>query len=127
MASVAVVSPSILLGETVDRAEWIIPCGQAISRSVYHELFSVLGTTYGAGDGMSTFCIPDAQITQITFQSVNESAYSGLMSSSPYVLKMRAIPSPHKVNGQELYPVGQLLWDYAESDDFGVIVPKGGP
>ena len=35
--------------------------GAAISRSAYAKLFEVLGTTYGAGDGVSTFNLPDFQ------------------------------------------------------------------
>lgn len=33
--------------------------GRAVSRADYNELFSVIGTTYGAGNGSSTFNIPD--------------------------------------------------------------------
>lgn len=33
--------------------------GQAISRSTYAALFAVIGTTYGAGDGSTTFNVPD--------------------------------------------------------------------
>lgn len=33
--------------------------GQAISRTTYATLFSVIGTTYGSGDGSTTFNIPD--------------------------------------------------------------------
>ena len=33
--------------------------GNEISRTQYAELFSVIGTTYGAGDGSTTFNIPD--------------------------------------------------------------------
>lgn len=33
--------------------------GAAISRSTYAALFAVIGTTYGAGDGSSTFLVPD--------------------------------------------------------------------
>lgn len=33
--------------------------GSAISRSEYAELFAILGTTYGAGDGSTTFNLPD--------------------------------------------------------------------
>jgi microcystin-dependent protein len=33
--------------------------GQAISRTTYADLFSAIGTTYGAGDGSSTFALPD--------------------------------------------------------------------
>ncbi len=33
--------------------------GQTVSRSTYSALFAVIGTTYGAGDGSSTFLVPD--------------------------------------------------------------------
>ena len=33
--------------------------GQAISRTTYADLFAIIGTTYGGGDGSSTFNIPD--------------------------------------------------------------------
>ena len=35
--------------------------GSAVSRSTYSTLFGVIGTTYGAGDGSSTFNLPDLQ------------------------------------------------------------------
>lgn len=40
---------------------WLICDGSAISRTTYAALFSVIGTTYGVGDGNSTFNIPDFQ------------------------------------------------------------------
>jgi microcystin-dependent protein len=33
--------------------------GQAIARETYSELFSIIGTTYGVGNGSTTFNIPD--------------------------------------------------------------------
>jgi len=35
--------------------------GAAISRTAYAKLFAVIGTTFGAGDGSTTFNIPDAR------------------------------------------------------------------
>ena len=35
--------------------------GAAVSRSTYSALFAIVGTTYGAGDGSSTFLLPDLQ------------------------------------------------------------------
>lgn len=39
---------------------WLICDGSEISRTTYARLFSVIGTTYGAGDGNSSFNIPRA-------------------------------------------------------------------
>ena len=33
--------------------------GRAVSRSDYSELFAVIGTTYGSGDGSTTFNLPN--------------------------------------------------------------------
>jgi microcystin-dependent protein len=38
---------------------WLLCYGQAISRTEYPVLFTTLSTTYGAGDGSTTFNIPD--------------------------------------------------------------------
>ena len=39
---------------------WLLCYGQAISRTgTYADLFSALGTTYGTGDGSTTFNLPD--------------------------------------------------------------------
>jgi microcystin-dependent protein len=35
--------------------------GAAVSRSTYSALFAIVGTTYGAGDGSTTFTLPDLQ------------------------------------------------------------------
>jgi microcystin-dependent protein len=38
---------------------WLLCYGQAVSRTTYAALFTVLSTTYGAGDGSTTFNLPD--------------------------------------------------------------------
>jgi microcystin-dependent protein len=38
---------------------WIKANGATISRSTYADLFAALGTTFGAGDGSTTFTLPD--------------------------------------------------------------------
>lgn len=38
---------------------WLLCDGSAVSRTTYADLFSAIGETYGAGDGMTTFNVPD--------------------------------------------------------------------
>lgn len=38
---------------------WLLCYGQAVSRTTYAALFAVLSTTYGSGDGSTTFNVPD--------------------------------------------------------------------
>lgn len=38
---------------------WLLCNGGTISRTLYADLFAVIGTTYGAGDGNTTFKLPN--------------------------------------------------------------------
>lgn len=38
---------------------WLLCGGQTVSRTQYSGLFLTIGTTYGAGDGSTTFALPD--------------------------------------------------------------------
>ena len=47
--------------------------GALVSRSTYSALFAIIGTTYGAGDGSSTFKLPDLQDNVAVGKSNNKS------------------------------------------------------
>ena len=51
-------SISLFAGTTAPNG-WLICDGSAVSRTTYANLFSVIGTTYGSGDGSTTFNIPN--------------------------------------------------------------------
>ncbi len=57
--------PEIPVGSVVacallsDPIGWFICDGRAVSRQYYPDLFAAIGDTYGAGDGVLTFNIPD--------------------------------------------------------------------
>ncbi len=38
---------------------WLLCDGSAVSRTTYADLFDMIGTTFGAGDGSTTFNVPD--------------------------------------------------------------------
>ena len=38
---------------------WVLCSGQALSRTTYANLYAVIGTTYGIGDGSTTLNVPD--------------------------------------------------------------------
>lgn len=46
-------------GATAPNSSFVLPFGQAISRTTYSTLFSLIGTNLGVGDGSTTFNIPD--------------------------------------------------------------------
>ena len=47
------------IGGSVPSSNFVVARGQAISRTTYAALFAMISTIYGAGDGSTTFNIPD--------------------------------------------------------------------
>lgn len=58
--------------------EWLLCDGSAVSRTTYAALFTAIGTTYGPGNGTTTFNLPDLRSRVI----VGSGAGSGLSSYS---------------------------------------------
>lgn len=46
-------------GSTAPNSNFVLPFGQAISRTTYATYFALVSTTYGPGDGVTTFNVPD--------------------------------------------------------------------
>lgn len=46
-------------GNTTPPENWLICDGSEVSRTTYEELFNVIGTSYGSGDGSTTFNLPN--------------------------------------------------------------------
>ena len=44
---------------TTAPTNWLLCYGQTVSRTTYSTLFGVIGTTFGVGDGSTTFNLPD--------------------------------------------------------------------
>ena len=47
-----------MLADTTPKGGWLICQGQEVSRTTYANLFAAIGTTYGAGNGSTTFNLP---------------------------------------------------------------------
>jgi microcystin-dependent protein len=45
---------------STERNGWLLCNGQAVDRTTYAALFAEIGTTFGSGDGFSTFNLPNA-------------------------------------------------------------------
>lgn len=66
-SNVAGVPPYPFVGMVVDSARpdvpplWLECNGQAVSRTTYAALFAAIDTTYGSGDGSTTFNLPDSR------------------------------------------------------------------
>lgn len=53
------VGETVLFGGSAAPTGWLLCNGAAVSRTTYSALFAVVGETYGAGDGSTTFNLPD--------------------------------------------------------------------
>lgn len=47
------------IGASAPNSAFVLPFGQAISRTTYSVLFGLVSTTFGIGDGSTTFNVPD--------------------------------------------------------------------
>ena len=65
--------------------------GQAVSRTEYSELFAVIGTTYGGGDGSNTFNVPDLG-GRVPVGSVSELAHGSMGGEETHVLTVDEMP-----------------------------------
>lgn len=52
-------STSVGVVTTTAPSGWLLANGDAVSRTTYSTLFAAVGTTYGAGNGSTTFNLPD--------------------------------------------------------------------
>lgn len=60
---------------------WLLCAGQTVSRTTYADLFSAIGTTYGAGDGSTTFALPDLRGRVVAGKDDMNSSNAGRLTS----------------------------------------------
>lgn len=58
-------------GGSVAPSGWLLCQGQAISRTIYADLFAVIGTNFGVGDGSTTFNLPDPREASLVGTGTN--------------------------------------------------------
>jgi microcystin-dependent protein len=92
-------------GSSTPNSSFAFPAGQAISRATYSALFAIMGTTYGIGDGSTTFNLPDktgrvsamkeASATRLTstYFGGNSTALGAVGGLESHTLSAAEIPS----------------------------------
>lgn len=98
---------------------WFQCVGTAVSRTNYPELFAAIGTTYGAGDGSTTFNLPDFRgqfLRSWASSSTTVTVFSGFISDNiginpgpGNILKVDTAPS------SRLYPGLVLTGSYGST------------
>ncbi len=74
--------------------------GSAVSRTTYSALYAAIGTTYGAGDGSTTFNLPDSRGRIAVNFSQNDSEFNSMGEKSgekTHTLTLAEMP-PHQIS-----------------------------
>lgn len=77
-------------------AGWLICDGQAVSRTTYSDLFSKIGTSYGAGDGSTTFNLPNLKGKVLVGQDTDQTEFNEIGKTGgekTHTLTIDEIPS----------------------------------
>ena len=101
-----------------------LPCdGAAVSRSTYSALFAVIGTTYGVGDGSSTFNVPDSQDKNIKSVSNNENV--GTTGGANTATANSGNLANHTLNTAELGSHNHTKSGIGDNADYNLSVSNG--
>ena len=110
---------------------WLLCNGQAVSRTDYSALFTVIGTTYGTGNGSTTFNLPN-KMGRVGVGKSNTSPYNQLGNTggeTAHTLTINEMPkhghSSAVVNpstGTGAYPATSFGYEYTSSNN-GVVIP----
>jgi len=94
---------------------WLACQGQAVSRSVYAALFAAIGTTWGAGDGSTTFNLPDLRGVFLRGTGTNSTGSSsgavgpsvGTYAVDTYLNHSHGVTDPGHTHLINIYNTGQ--------------------
>ena len=91
--------------------------GSAVSRTTYADLFTVIGTTYGTGDGSTTFNVPNLKGRVPVGRDASDTSFDVLGETGgekSHKLIVSEMPShTHRISCQRGTP-GNSSWDYAQ-------------
>ena len=88
---------------------WFRCTGSAISRTTFANLFAAIGTRYGAGDGVTTFNIPDLR-DRFALSSGNVYAFGDTGGAAEHTLTVDELPEHfHHLAADENVGIGPLV------------------
>ena len=105
-------------------ANWLLCDGALISRTTYATLFGVIGTNYGAGDGSTTFKLPDLRgrvpVGAGQGSSLTNRVIAATGGAETHTLTVSQIPShSHDIPLYDYSDGGQANLTTAGTDDVG--------
>lgn len=94
-ASVVGIPTGVILAFATSTAPsgWLLTDGSAVSRSTFSALFALIGTTYGSGDGSTTFNVPDIRDKIPLGKGATHSTLGATGGEETHVLSVGEMPS----------------------------------
>ena len=109
------IKPSL---QSSNHGNWLLCNGQEVSRSDYSELFNLIGTNFGSGDGVNTFNVPD-------YRGKFLRGLGGDSASDIYTTQAEGIPNhTHATGRQGTNNSGRFIWN-SDNEDY-VLGTKAG-
>ena len=107
---------------------WLLCGGAAVSRTAYSGLFTIIGTTYGIGDGSTTFNVPDLRGRIIVGSGTG--AQQGVSGSGVITggsaLAVRAVGQFFGDERTELHTHTQNSHNHTQNNHSHLFIPKYG-
>lgn len=128
-------TPSFQLGAITPWAADAIPSwaleltGQAVSRTTYSGLFALLGTSYGAGNGTTTFNIPDYRGRTLVGHDASQTEFDVLGEAGgakTHTLTTAQMPSHTHIQNSHIHGGSWTQGFFAAGGTSAVIVLPGG-
>ena len=93
-------------------SKWLICDGSAIDRATYADLFALIGTSYGAGNGTTTFNLPDLRAKFPVGRHASNARFDTLAETGG----QESVSHTHTLNNgttrtSRLLQAGELLWN----------------
>lgn len=95
---------------------WLYCDGREVSRSTYSELFAAIGTTHGAGNGTTTFNLPDARGRSLIGSGTGDALSTFRDINNPYV--------GEETHVQTVAELAAHTHDYEDSDGQQILVEQ---
>jgi microcystin-dependent protein len=110
-------------------AGWLLCAGTAVSRTTYANLFAVIGTTYGVGDGSTTFNLPDMQSRVPAGVNTSDSNFVSLNTTggaATVTLTSSEMPSHTHTQNSHIHHIWHPSYGYIGnvSGTFGAVINR---
>jgi len=109
-------------------AGYLLENGQAVSRTSYASLFGLIGTTYGAGDGSTTFNVPNSQGRVAVNRDLNDTQFDTIGEKSgekTHIMAIGEMPSHAHAQYVSANSGGSAVRKDYVSDNSGGIYAQG--